>query len=599
MNRRIIIALFSALALASCIENDLPKPVVDLYIASLDVEGTSGNITLDRATYTATIPLAEETNIETVKFNTITYGADVVTNVSYEADEKQIVVSKDLNNRVINMSQPEYITLSYFQSYEWKIVATQTINRIWRVDGQIGATEWDVEGNRAIVKRRDDYPLDNVITDDVRFGPKPTYDYPEVANMPTNFDNNNHSRTITVTAHERSAIWELVVVPTKATLTFSHVAAGVNVLWVKATDIQGSTIEFVYRKVGDTEWTKVNTEWYATDAANPYNRYEQGYVKAVIRGLEANTAYEVSGYTDGKLSEEEPKRVTTSQPYQIPNAQMEEWGKFTNDQTLLPSGEAGPCWYPFSSVQEMFWATGNPGGTSLGEKYNLTYPVYKSANPDNVAPDSNGETSAFMGSQSVLNMKFAAGNLFVGHYGETLGTNATVYFGRKIEQNVKPVAVRFKTKYSRGGINWITIGNKYQSASTGSEYHIGSKQIKVIGGEPDVAKVFLCLTDWTAPHCVNSADEKTFFDPRTAQGICGLGYFDSNSNPEMVVDETNKWHTMTLPIEYSNPEVTPSYLVLTFTCSGYGDYFTGSSESWMFVDDIELLYDLDENNLPK
>ena len=599
MNRRIYIVLFAIATLASCIKNDLPKPVVDLYIASLDVEGTAGDIVLDRATYTATIPLAEETNIEAVKFQTITYGADVVTNINYEADNSQIVVSKDLNGKLVNMSQPEYITLSYFQTYEWKIVATQSINRIWRVDGQIGATEWDFEGHRAIVKRRDDYPLDKVVTEEVRFGPRSTYDYPQLEDMPTNFANADKARTITVVAHGNYSIWELVVVPTKPTLTFASVAAGANVAWIKAIAIQGSTIELVYRKRGEAEWQSVDSEWYATDASNPYNRYEQGYVKAVLRGLEPNTEYEVSGYTDGVLSEEEPKLIITSAHYQVPNADMEQWGRFTNDQRLLPTGEEGPCWYPFSSVQNMFWATGNPGGTSLGEKYNLTYPVYKSSNPENVSADSTGEVSAFMGSQSVLNMKFAAGNLFVGHYGETLGTNATVYFGRPLAQDVKPVALRFKVKYSRGGINWITINNKYQGATTGSEYHIGSKQIRVIGGEPDVAKVFVCLTDWSAPHCVNSADEKTFFDPRTAEGVVGLGYFDSNSNPEMVAETTNEWHTMTLPIEYSKPGVVPTYLVLTYTCSGYGDYFTGSSESWMYVDDIELLYDLDESNQPK
>ena len=72
MIKRLAIILFSALALASCIVNDLPKPVVDLYIASLDVEGTNGEIVLDRSTYTATIPLAEESNIEAVQFRTIT-----------------------------------------------------------------------------------------------------------------------------------------------------------------------------------------------------------------------------------------------------------------------------------------------------------------------------------------------------------------------------------------------------------------------------------------------------------------------------------------------------------------------------------------------
>ena len=595
MNRRIITTLLAAVALVSCIKDNLPYPVVDLYIASLDVEGTDGDIVLDRSTYTATIPLAEETNIEAVKFNTITYGSEVVTNVGYTSDDKKIVASKDLNNKVINMSQPEYVTLSYYQHFEWKIVTTQNINRIWRVDGQIGATEWDVEGRRAIVRRREDYPIDNVQTVDVRFGPRSAYDYPEAAEMPTNFDNSDNSCNVTVVAHNNSTIWKLVVVPTKPSLTFSYVSAGANVAWIKATDIEGSTIEFVYRKKGDSEWTKVDGAWYATDSNNPYNRFEQGFVKAVIRGLEPNTEYEVSGYTDGKLSEEEPKLITTTTLYQMPNSQLDEWGKFTNDQTELLKGVAGPCWYPFASPSNMFWATGNPGGTSLGEKYNLTYPAYKSANEDNVPADSTGEVSAFMGSQNVLGMKFAAGNLFVGHYGETLGTNATVYFGRPIDKNVKPVAVRFKTKYWRGGINYINS----KGASVGSEYQIGSKQIKVTGGQPDLAKVFFCLTDWTEPHCVYSADETTFFDPRSAAGVYGLGYFDSDNNPELVVEQTDKWHTITLPIEYSDPEVTPTYLVMTFTCSGYGDYFTGSSESWMYVDDIELLYDLDESNQPK
>ena len=582
MTKKLAIILFSALALASCIENDFPKPTVDLYIASLEVEGASGDIVIDRSTYTATIPLAEETNIEAVQFKSISYGSDVVTNVCYDVDNSKIEVSKDLNGKVVNMSEPEIIYLSYIQTYEWKIVATQTINRLWVVDGQIGATEWDLDGHRAIVKRRNDYPLDNVKTTELRFGPRPTYDYPEIADVPTNFDNEKCSRNVTVEAHGHSTIWELVVVPTEPSLTFSNVAAGANVVWVKAIDIEGSKIEFVYRKKGTEEWTKIDEQWYATDTENPYNRKEAGYVKAVIRGLEPNTDYEVSGYTDGKLSEEAPKAVRTSENYQIPNSDMEQWSKHTNDQSKLPSGESGPCWYPFSSVQEMFWATGNPGGTSLGEKFNLTYPAYKSDNAENVPAESTGEVSAYMGSQNVLGMKFAAGNLFVGHYGETLGTNATVYFGRPVNKDIKPVALRFKIKYYRGNIN-----------------NIGDQNLAHKAGQKDLAKVFICLTEWSEPHCVYSADPTTFFDPRTAEGVLGLGYFDTDNNPELMVEKSEEWHTMTLPIEYTKPEVVPSQLVLTFTCSGYGDYFTGSDSSWMYVDDIELLYDLDSENQPK
>ena len=601
--KRIYTILFAAVALVSCIENDLPKPTVDLYIASLEVEGTNGDIVIDRSTYTATIPLAEETNIEAVQFKTITFGSDVITNVNFEADNSKIVVSEDLNGAIVNMTDTEYLYLSYFQTYEWKIVATQEINRIWTVNGQIGATEWDLVNHRVKVKRRQDYSLKEVQTLDVRFGPRPVYDYPEPSDMPTDFDNAEKKRTVSVAAHGKNVVWELIVEPTLAEPEFSQIIGGANVAWIKANAIDGSEILFKYRKAGVEEWIDAKPEWYATDANNPYNRYEAGFVKAVLRGLEPNSPYEIIGVAntkldDGSVSSLETKVFTfetISNSYQMPNSQMEEWGKFTNDQKKLPTGETGPCWYPFSSVSDMFWATGNPGGTSLGEKYNLTYPVYKSDNPENVPSDSTGEVSAFMGSQNVLGMKFAAGNLFVGYYGETLGTNAKVYFGRRIDQNVKPVAVRFKVKYSRWGINYVNS----KSASVGTEYLVGSKQIPVMGGAPDLAKIFFCLTDWTEAHCVYSADETTFFDPRTAEGILGLGYFDSDSNPELVVEKTEEWHTMTIPVEYKDAAAVPITLVMTCTCSGYGDYFTGSSESWMYIDDFELLYDLDDNNQPK
>lgn len=616
MNKRLYILAFAAIiALSSCITNDLPKPLIELYISSLSVEGTAGDIVLDRATYTATIPLAEETNIEAVKFNSIAFGADVVTNVSYEADPSQIVVSKDLNGATVNMSQPEYITLSYFQSYEWKIVATQTINRIWQVDGQIGTTEWDLEGHRAIVKRRSDKSVNDVKTLNVRFGPSPTYEYPAASDMPTDFSHsevwpeliiagdtlknvtvNIATNTVPVSAFGKTTRWEMVIVPTLAEPEFKHIGAGANVIWIKANAIEGSDIIFKYRKSGETEWLDLKPNWYASSKEdNPYNNYEDGFVKAVIRGLEQNTKYEIQGWAitelgDGSLSEIPSKvfETTTSTTYQMPNSQLEEWGEFTNSPTELPTGAPGFCWYPFSSVENMFWATGNPGATSLGPSYNLTYPS------NDIPLNSPGTLSAYMASRYVI-VKFAAGNLFVGYYGATAGTNAYVYFGKPISQTVRPTAIRFKTKYYCGGIDYVAS----KAASSGTDYTIGSKQIPVKGGQPDLAKVFFCVTDWSEPHCVYSADETTFFDPRTTDGVLGIGYFDSYTTPESATTDTSAWHEMTLPIEYKSFASDTSYLVLTFTCSGYGDYFTGSTSSWMYIDDIELLYDLDEENQPK
>ena len=159
--------------------------------------------------------------------------------------------------------------------------------------------------------------------------------------------------------------------------------------------------------------------------------------------------------------------------------------------------------------------------------------------------------------------------------------DALVYFGQPITVNAKPVAMRFKTKYNIGTIDKTSTTHNH------------------LMGKPDLLKIFFCLTDWKEPHCVDSGNPSTFFDPRTANGILGLGYFDSDNNPELVAEDTTVWHTVTLPIEWKNPDVVPTHIVTTFTCSGYGDYFTGSTNSWMYIDDIELLYDLDENNMPK
>ena len=41
---------------------------------------------------------------------------------------------------------------------------------------------------------------------------------------------------------------------------------------------------------------------------------------------------------------------------------------------------------------------------------------------------------------------------------------------------------------------------------------------------------------------------------------------------------------------FSRKLVKPSHMILTFTCSGYGDFFDGSTESYMYIDDIELVY---------
>ncbi|MBR2352035.1 MAG: PCMD domain-containing protein [Alistipes sp.] len=593
MMKRLSIILLSMAALTACIKNDIPAPTIDLYIETFEAEGTVGECAIDRSTRTVVIPLAEETNIHKVKITKVVYACETITNVDYEIDPSQIRVSKELTGAELDMSLPEYITLSYFQSYDWKIEAKQEIRREFAVDGQIGATEWDVERRTATAYRRNDLPLNNVTITALRFGPRPIYEYDEISEMDNNFDNPTNSQTITVTAHGDRDIWTLYVKPKEVAIDFEYVAAGTNVVWIKAGAIGGSDIRFAYRKKGG-EWIDVPQAWYASDN-NPYNRYEESFVKAVLRGLEPATEYEVIGYADGK--ESDIRTVTTGEAFTIPNNGFEDWVQLTANPEELLESKPGNCWYPFSSVQQMYWATGNPG-SSIANKNITNYSL-------DVPAGSIGERSVYMRSEYVLGLKFAAGNIYVGYYGKTEGTDAYVYFGQPLEQNLRPVAVRLKVKYNCGPINKI---KGVKDPVAGQIYKIGNRNIPIKASAPDLAKVFFCVTEWSEPHCVYSADEATFFDPRTAGGVLGVSYFDSDTKTSDIATrwlhddeqgDTTKWHEMTIPVDYKNLNAESTMLVFTLTCSGYGDYFTGSTESWMYADDVELLFDLDESNMPR
>ena len=52
----------------------------------------------------------------------------------------------------------------------------------------------------------------------------------------------------------------------------------------------------------------------------------------------------------------------------------------------------------------------------------------------------------------------------------------------------------------------------------------------------------------------------------------------------------NNWTEFTLPLTYVKEGVRPTHIIIVATASSYGDYFTGSTDSWMCVDDFELIY---------
>jgi hypothetical protein len=159
--------------------------------------------------------------------------------------------------------------------------------------------------------------------------------------------------------------------------------------------------------------------------------------------------------------------------------------------------------------------------------------------------------------------KFAAGNLFTGTF-MLNGMDGIVTFGRDFAFTAKPKSISFWMKNNEGAID-------QGSHASGT----------------DIYTIMVLITDGTT-YAVNTKDTSTFLTMdslATRDGIIAYGYIQGS-------DSRAEWTEETIQINYREDmkSVTPKKIVVSFTPSGYGDYFCGSTSSWMYVDDIVLNY---------
>ena len=310
-------------------------------------------------------------------------------------------------------------------------------------------------------------------------------------------------------------------------------------------DAAAQGVKIYYRESGTTDWS------VADAVASGDNVYS-----ANVTGVDGGRTYEY--YLE--YADQQKGVVATFKTFgvQIPNAGMEEW---QGDSPLLP----------YTSKQ--WWDTGNHGSSTLGK--NVT------TNSNEVRPGSTGKSSAFLKSQFVGIAgigKFAAGNIFFGKYLSTNGTNGVIGFGQPFTYDYRPKKL----------VVW------YKGRVGSCDYAGGP----VTKGDSDKATIYVWLCNWTGQHSVSTADSSTFVNPETtattAEGnVLGYGVWNR------VITSTdsgadNGWTKLEIPITYREGEgfsgVKPNYLVISCAASGYGDYFAGSTDSYMYVDDFEFVY---------
>lgn len=318
---------------------------------------------------------------------------------------------------------------------------------------------------------------------------------------------------------------------------------------------------FDVREKGTGEWKRVAAV-----------RDAEGTFSADLTGLTPSTVYEYRlSLTSLESGEEElinaPADVTTDKAVPVPNGGFETTSNAEGSKykSFYDPGSSDP------TLQTKWWGNGNYGATLVGSSSVICYP--------DASDFKEGTQSVCLQSRWVV-VKFAAGNLFSGHFGDLIGTTGgTVYFGRPF--TARPTALRFWMKYSGGIINRessnVPDGGKkgnYDKASI--RIALGTWDFKKYGGDAD------------SPVKFDTTDPSTFVDFSTDASTIAFGEEIVASDAS---NSTNVWRQVTIPLKYSNLTAYPTHIIISCAASMYGDYFSGYDDSRLWLDGMELIYE--------
>ncbi|MFI3321096.1 MAG: PCMD domain-containing protein [Rikenellaceae bacterium] len=533
-----IIFLLAFSSFSSCIKNDIPYPEEALYINSIVGDGILSS-TSDYKNQTVELVLDETVDVENVNITSVDYtdGADF---------------SVPLLG-VQNFSSSITTVLTKYQSYEWIVSATQDIERYFKVEGQIGVEEIDTTNRTATAYISEGSDLTDITITALKLGPADITTMSPSIDKLTSF---SAARYVSLSYNNvDNELWTLMVKTTDVNviLTLCDVRArSVNLI---ASGDVSLDYGFRYRATGATDWIEVSQDNITLF---------EGQFSTTIEGLDDQSSYQVVAYCGS--DETAIEDIVTEEAIALENGDFELWSKPSN------------TWYPFLEDGEKYWATGNPGSTTLGSSYNLTTP-----NSDDIRPGSTGIYSANLASQNVL-VKFAAASLFVGNYVKTAGTNGIIGVGQPF--NSRPKALKGWLKYDCGIIDIV--------GTTPSGVTIES------GVTPDQGFIYIALGTWTPEEygissreteMLGTADTPIIFDTRDITTFFNSTSKDVVAYGELAITESvEQWQEFTIELDYNSLTTIPTHLVIVCSSSRYGDYFTGSSQSVMVLDDFELVY---------
>ena len=522
-----IISMLSLVMMHSCIENDLSYPPVYPGFTSFEVEGQK-SVSINKDSCTIDIVLGETADMSNVKV--VSYGL---------TDDTEVVGGMP---EYLDLSDTLSIVLCIHQNVEWKISATQPIDRHIRCDNQVGEAEIDPVKKMAYVYVTESQPLTEIRINEMKLEPEGS-----VISTTTGFVSvGGQSIPLTETCrfpmvldcvimryfiveYEGQQIeWSVKFLQKRVAVSLSDVDPWTCSAFVEGvTNGQGVPV-IEYRKEADQDWTA----WTSLELSGTA-------VSAHLTGLEENTSYVVR-LTNGADTSEE-MTFTTGVAETLPNLSFDDW--------YLD----GKAWMPNASAASYIWDSANPGTAGLG-----------------IVPTTPEESDVVNGKAARLETMtamgmLAAGNIYVGHFGNIAGLGAELDWGTPF--TARPLALKGYYKYAPKAIDMV------------------KDPYKDLKGQSDECQIQILLTDWPDRFHINTS-KKQFVDFDNDPCIIAHGSLTSS-------DTDTDYVEFTIPLAYRNGR-TPKYIVIVGAASRYGDYFTGGKGSVLKLDEFSLVYDPSE-----
>lgn len=312
-----------------------------------------------------------------------------------------------------------------------------------------------------------------------------------------------------------------------------------------------------YRKVGETTWSVA----YPSAPSNKRLTKAAGQPFSVkLTGLQPGSSYEYRAFSDGYDSTQIYTFKTESE-FAIPNNSFENWSSYSASTLLGTKSVVLP--HSVGDKSQSYWGSGNEG----------------SATANMIVCDKSSELvhsgtyAAKLESKSAVGV-IAAGNIFVGEYVRTDGTNGVLALGRAYNGS-HPAKVRVYANYRPGSNVKIKDGNE--------SYLNG----EIVAGGTDAGQIYIALSTAPVEIRTNPSDRK-LFNPNDDEIIAyNQITWTSAFGPD------GQLQLLDIPFIYNEKAKTkkPLYLIIVASASKYGDYFSGAVGSTIYLDDFELIYE--------